>query len=1543
MVLDVLRTANKPPLGNALVSSDKQQPGGKRFSITDYLSIELWINIFNFMYHDECILYLEQILGLFQYTDSPHVYMEWFYGQKTQKTLAVLRPQTTLWPLGGYEMMGMIPLESAIVSHTVRTIQVDMPRHEKGKEPRTSTVLNLTMPTSHQKPLHTLIFPPEIQNMVGTVLLSNTKYCITSEDLAMFAQYTRDEKQATVSLMNFFNMDLRDANDRKFRVLGNASMMSDTHAHGICFIPPKDTDTIDGSQYSHNGRMTQFVLTPEITTIESYAFRGSALRKINLGASAVTKIEMGAFSFCMYLPSEIHLPPKLRILPRSCFTNSTVKTVVFNPELIGIEPLALSNTSMEELSITNTIHYLGTSFCANNSHLTRVDLSASVHISIIPAFSFSECKTLTRIRLPPNLTNIDEGAFEGCGKLETVEFPPSKRRLPPCVTLSVAEEDTRILTIGERAFRKCAGLTKLDIPYNYLLGAYAFSGCSVLSSEFIVGGYVQPNVPEGIFYHCRHLASVDFREGTITIGAKVCQSCIMTAIHIPKSVVEVEDSAFEECHSIDELEFGSNIQKLGKRAFANCLALAAVYFDPPVKNVNDVIFGSGVFAECTCLRTCMLPDNIRELPRGMFLGCTSLGTLNMKWMNIQKIGAECFRNNTHDIKPRSMVLSMLTYLGPTAFHNNHMYTSINIETADIEILYKDTFSGMCNLMSLTLPKKVRLLGDNLCKNCTKLWDIDIPGRVYCIPPSCFENCHSMKHVTLHCNKVLGTMVIGKHAFKGCAMFLGIVQHNVSFMYHVLKIEGAIGKIGEGAFAECNNIREIEVGETVELGKNVFAYCANLQKATINGSLVPDDCFQYCTDLKTVTLRNTRMHLGRQAFNWCTALERVIVDEGNGTVTCTLLAKAFYHCTALTQIPHEWKIKKIPSQCFAHCTGLETMLLAQCNNIGPSAFQDSGVTTMDLTHVTCVQKDAFKNCIGLHTVQFGSNPVKLLDGAFCNTGIVHLKLPNVSVDKAAYVFARCLKLVSVCYEPTTTTDKIWIGPYMFAMCDKLTSCKFAENTVGIKSHAFEMCIALLSIRLPAGLTTIETAAFMTCVKLRSVQYDTRKLISAPDVEEPYTFGRMAFGRCVHLRHLQLERHNIQLGESCFEDCARLQSARFRGNGTLEIANYAFNKCVRLKAVYFGDAELQLGTYVFARNRKLRVVRFPPIVHSIGEGSFTDCSGLPGITLPTNKTFTKLETSLFQGCTALRFMHVPGNIHTIKALALCEVQHVILDCYEYTKYIVHWRAFPAVQKLAYLSNYRVEGGVTPKLRTLQLSAGISSFWLSNGNTVSMPHLTRIDMSHTKICDLNETCFTSCANLEEIYLPRTLKIIPYATFRGLHKLHTVENLTHVQHIGTSAFERCGALRSVQFGILLDHIAVNAFSMCKALTDVDFSLTTKDVKLSNGAFNRCTALVNITLPTKTTFLDRYLFMGCTALKSVYMPTCIERVSVTAFYNCVNLDEWYTDATTITPLMYYFRTRPVPRKLYAISSAYTPKKHTCKCPKTLYTGSGTFQLQPAR
>ena len=238
------------------------------------------------------------------------------------------------------------------------------------------------------------------------------------------------------------------------------------------------------------------------------------------------------------------------------------------------------------------------------------------------AFAKTACNDFS---LPVYVTEIGEGAFEGCKNFQRLNLPRALRK------------------IGKRAFRDCPLSGELVIAYYVTeIGDYAFSGCTGLTK-------------------------LNMKNSLLKIGANAFNGCknLKCELAIPSTVTEIGDGAFKECSMLSgRLTLPANLKKIGSKTFQNCNSFTGTLVIP--NSVTEI--GQEAFSDCSRFTGLSLPNNLRKIEFGAFARCTNLtGPLSIP-ETVKEIGSYAFYNCT-GFTGDFVLPSALESIGTDAFAN----------------------------------------------------------------------------------------------------------------------------------------------------------------------------------------------------------------------------------------------------------------------------------------------------------------------------------------------------------------------------------------------------------------------------------------------------------------------------------------------------------------------------------------------------------------------------------------------------------------------------------------------------------------------------------------------------------------------------------------------------------------------------------------------------------------------------------------------------------------------------------------------------------
>ena len=353
-----------------------------------------------------------------------------------------------------------------------------------------------------------------------------------------------------------------------------------------------------------------------------------------------------------------------------------------------------------------------------------------------------------------------------------------------------------VTSMEEHAFYDCNGLISVEIPSSVVfIPTYAFAYCSSLSNVKLNQGL--KSIGYNAFYSCEALTEITLPEGLTSIGNNAFSYCSLTSIEVPSSVTNIGNSAFYSCDALTEITLPEGLTSIGNSAFSYC---SLTQIEVP-SSVTEL--GNGIFYECNALTSASIKANITELPYNTFYNCDSLATVELS-ESIVTIGSSAF-------------WSCDRLSDPSIF--------ANVTT------FKDNCFAGCGFTSFDLTGKS--VGERTFLRCWLLQSIVLPEGMTALPYGIFEECTSLKNVTLP-----STLVnIGSYAFYKSALTS-------------IEIPASVTSIGQYAF-ERTRLKELTIPATVtSVGGGFVSYCSDLRALYWNSSIeVPysydvENCFLY---------------------------------------------------------------------------------------------------------------------------------------------------------------------------------------------------------------------------------------------------------------------------------------------------------------------------------------------------------------------------------------------------------------------------------------------------------------------------------------------------------------------------------------------------------------------------------------------------------------------------------------------------------------------------------------------------------------------------
>jgi hypothetical protein len=265
-------------------------------------------------------------------------------------------------------------------------------------------------------------------------------------------------------------------------------------------------------------------------------------------------------------------------------------------------------------------------------------------------------------------------------------------------------------------------------------------------------------------------------------------------IHIPASVVSIQEDAFNGAISLRQVEFAQDSLLHGDRLF----------------------IGDGVFADTEALKRINIPARVTHIGDGAFLGATGLEQITFgEGSQLEMIGFQTFAGATALQTIR--IPASVTEISIEAFHNATSLTEVTFEEgSQLEFIGDSAFDGARALEIIQIPAGVGHIGQGAFRNASSLQTIRIPRLVQTLMRMTFENATSLREVTFEEGSEI--ISIGDGAFMGATAL------------ETIKIPAEVQVIRQGAFQNATALQTIRIPRLVrEIGYQAFANTSSLRE------------------------------------------------------------------------------------------------------------------------------------------------------------------------------------------------------------------------------------------------------------------------------------------------------------------------------------------------------------------------------------------------------------------------------------------------------------------------------------------------------------------------------------------------------------------------------------------------------------------------------------------------------------------------------------------------------------------------------------------
>lgn len=445
---------------------------------------------------------------------------------------------------------------------------------------------------------------------------------------------------------------------------------------------------------------------------------------------------------------------------------------------------------------------------------------------------------------------------------------------------------------------------------------------------------------------------------------------------------------------------------------------------------------------------------------------------------------------------------------------------------------------------------------------------------------------------------------------------------------VYTIPASVETIGKGAFAQAKEITAIKLNNVKKISEGAFYAVRNLRNVELGTSVetIEDGAISATPDLSRFTVDSTNPNYMADADGVIytkNQQELVLYPSGRAgeystlPTTTKVRKRAFYYAQKVTKVNFNSALENIDNDAFQVTTALNEITFAAPSNlkrIGTWVFYMSGLTKLELpaslkeigstafsknnnlktvsvaanSQLESIGTSAFSDNSNLESFTFeGSTALKTIASeAFSNdTKLASFDVPaNVeTINRAAFNGTSSMKHVT--FQAPAKIKKI--GEAAFQNANALENIDLPEGLEEIQKDAFNKCTSLTEIGIPASVNKIDPTGFQQAEKLEKftvnknntvyssvdgflLSKDKKTLVSFPPAKAGTyytllpptieTIGAQAFYAINKLENITIPEKVNRIEKFAFDQLVNLNTIAFLGKHPIPAANVdpsAFN--------------------------------------------------------------------------------------------------------------------------------------------------------------------------------------------------------------------------------------------------------------------------------------------------------------------------------------------------------------------------------------------------
>ncbi len=811
----------------------------------------------------------------------------------------------------------------------------------------------------------------------------------------------------------------------------------------------------------------------------------------------------------------------------------------------------------------------------------------------------------------------------------------------------------------------------------------------------------------------------------------------------------------------------------------------------------------------------------------------------------------------------------------------------------------NAFNGNYNIISITLPKTLETIDTRSFVDCTKLVYVCInEENVYIDGNDINRGAYGLTNVALlktvpaaQRNELI--KVYNQYYFveDGTDVYLmGYCGTDTNIKLPISYTNASNGFISSPymvyphAFYKNENIKQITIPHNASIsaiGEKAFADCVNLRNLELNNcdTFITTDFLHGCGKIENITAyNNTRFEVSNN----------VLVDKTSQTIVkATIMARSFP-----TTAP--FGANKVEAYAFQNNKNLDQLIISDFyTQIGQNAFLGCDlITSLTVDNTEFLNENNLGYYFGSAT--YGDNntyvPTTLEDvtvkkGAltsysFANcTGLKNVVIEEGVISLGKGVFSGCANLVSLTTHITGGGDSSRLE-YFFDEGSPvpIKNLTVTDGTTFINYGALYNCLSLENIDLPYLGTQLNYSCTLSSLFNGSVSVNG----GVPETVNKVTIrsGELsigAFADVASITSVVLPENILAIPNRAFSGCVKLATWPTNIDNVLSVGDEAFKNCEKLRGNltvlyrYVGEDaftgtnlnfhDYNNGKYIAAEDNTFTVNKYYALVDIIDTTANSFALNNQTITIANGVGNECDNLFSFKTGTSLRYIndyaftnaHCIYEVYDVSNLGFIKGDYSSFGAIAKKAYVKHTSAqtnteIKIINGVVFVDT--IEGAVLPKYMgtatTLTIegpdsnnrSYRIESYVFANNSTLKNLTIKNVE-------SIGDGCFSNATSLENVNI----------------QMVAPANSSQTTKIGSILFDGCGSLKTVKLN--------------GPLKDLPYA-TLKD--LPYATFRNCRVLESVTLSNSIQTIQREAFYNCNALTTVNMPTGLTQIKEDAF-----------------------------------------------------------------